>query len=1167
MKKVLFSLLALVLLLVGFAPSLLSTSWGKERLVSILKKQSGHDVTIQSLKLSWFGDQRATGVQILQQKSVPFFRCEKISSSASLWQILVKHDFEALDLTSPSCTLRTSDFIHPAPRIEPKLASFIPDVRIDSAPFSAKLHVQEGEVLLLDKKALIASYKNIKMDAVISQAGSPISWSISGETQEGAIAGHFRLSGKLGKAALIDTDLSNFPLYGIDALLTLFYPDLRGFLLDGVGPSLNLSLKAELSEEALSCKLDAKAAFLSAQLQTIGKGNLISLSNPGNFALSITPQFAEKISQLSPALANLRLKGPLKGAITIETFSVPNKNGALDLPSLAFKASLSTEPALLHTQVGIDLQKLIIDLESPKLEVGIHSKLDLLARANEKSCHIAADGQILELFQKQPTFTGSWQAEGISLTLIEEMMQGRGKLVPILGEKLSMQGSVNTKVRTLTLALQTDTLSLPCAEMSWQKDLLSLKSPVTLSLALSPLLAQEIGAKTGALELNLKTAAIPLTGTWEELRLDADFLTHFVTDTFHFPPVKGSLKCDTLRKVTLALELGLAEQNKERCIFTVSSEGSLDLPKQALHMGVQFELAQNNKPSGAGYGIIDAKALFSPEIDWKIVLDGQNLSLALLDKIFKQPETLTTLFGSSLQLHLEAQKEKVDLSATTPELNVKGALTWKDGSLRLATKTPLEIYYTLTDERFKCLAPLLTNRPPLFEISQPTTLALSVSCLNFPFKDPFNSKELSLLADGGFDRFVFQEIGSKNPIKMDHLVIKIEKKESASPLAFALSSQISTKASGNGTIALQGKLIETSDLSKLSLDFGVDIEQFPTAILDLATHLLNTHTLSPLFGETLDAKANVQLTQGSGPIQFNIHSPNTRIDFKGGVKEGVVTLFEPAHAQVLMTEELSHLVLKEVNPLSISSITSPHPFTLEIDKEDFSLPLNDWKKLSLARARIELGQISCRNEGALQITLGLLKSKTLSNDKQLNLWFAPIDLSIKEGQISLERSEILVSNTFEIATWGALNLLDEKVDMTLGLTAQCLAKAFSINNLPSDYVMHISMRGKMDNVKLDTKAATAKIAALLIWQQRGASGSGGLGGLPGAAFGELLGRMATLPDKGGATPAAKHPFPWEKYKPSGKERKKEGSSSDEPKKKNRIKKGDKPLKQLLKVLR
>jgi hypothetical protein len=63
-------------------------------------------------------------------------------------------------------------------------------------------------------------------------------------------------------------------------------------------------------------------------------------------------------------------------------------------------------------------------------------------------------------------------------------------------------------------------------------------------------------------------------------------------------------------------------------------------------------------------------------------------------------------------------------------------------------------------------------------------------------------------------------------------------------------------------------------------------------------------------------------------------------------------------------------------------------------------------------------------------------------------------------------------------------------------------------------------------VKINTGKATAKIAALLLWQQKDLSGAFGKGS-GGAALGKFLNKIGPLPDGNSKAPPAKKPFPWD----------------------------------------
>jgi hypothetical protein len=473
-----------------------------------------------------------------------------------------------------------------------------------------------------------------------------------------------------------------------------------------------------------------------------------------------------------------------------------------------------------------------------------------------------------------------------------------------------------------------------------------------------------------------------------------------------------------------------------------------------------------------------------------------------------------------------------------------------------------------------------TNASVPFEIKETSVFTIALSKLILPVtpqtsrfpKIQWDMNKLQVAATARNPTLAFLDITSKETILLSGLSFSMNKNGDTGPLTFSLDSGIQTQgtaATKNGSLSINGKLEQTEnrqvafDLSQLTGSFQMKVDQLPSRALDIFARAKG-RTDSPftaLFGNMVNATASADLKNFAGPVSLNINSPQTRASLNGTLAAGALTLKEEIHAQIKITPEMSRLLLKEVNPLNLSYIYSADPITLQIPASGFSFPVYpfDMGKITIPDATIELGKIACRNEGNVNITLGLLKSKQSDKGRDLTLWFAPIDLSVKKGYVDVERTEILLADTYDICIFGGVDLVKNYVDMTLGLTADTLRKAFGIKKLPDTYVLTIPMKGPANNVQINTGKATAKVALLLAWQQKDLAGAMG-GGTAGAIIGGLLDKVATLPDSGAKVPPAKHPFPWEIGRNS--------KTSHEPhEKKRHFKQDEKPLKQIIKVLR
>lgn len=578
--------------------------------------------------------------------------------------------------------------------------------------------------------------------------------------------------------------------------------------------------------------------------------------------------------------------------------------------------------------------------------------------------------------------------------------------------------------------------------------------------------------------------------------------------------------------------------------------------------------------------------------------DFQNISSVFLDTVLGSPmySVLTgPSFNSKCKFQSAHDKQNFTLHWASPYLNFDGGFVMDSKSLQLQGATN-QATWTLTPDSYRALDALLASPSKVmvpFEVKEKSVFSINLAKMSLPVtpKKPtgtfadripdiaFDLNTLQLSLTGNNPKLSFYDKSSQELIQLSAMTFSLNKGPTPSPLSIALdtsvfSQSVSSEASQNGkngSFSLSGQLEPTLDssgrfdLSQLTTQLQLKVQQFPSRILDLLARAKgrNDFPFTTAFGNLINASATLDLKNFTGPVSLNLNTPLTRASLSGSLASGALLLNEPIYAQVKITPEMSRLALKEINPLNLSYLYSQDPITLEIADQGFYFPIYplNMGKVAIPHATLELGKISCRNEGNINIALGLLKSKQLDKGNDLMLWFAPIDLSIQRGLADIERTEILLAETFDICVWGQVDLLQNYVDMTLGLTAATLSKAFGIKNLPEKYVLTLPMKGPADNVQINTSKATAKIALLLAWQQKNIAGAIG-GGPAGAIVGEMLKKMATLPDFDVKVPPAKHPFPWEVDKSPKKK-----TSHRPHEKKRHFKQNERPLKQLFKIFK
>lgn len=515
---------------------------------------------------------------------------------------------------------------------------------------------------------------------------------------------------------------------------------------------------------------------------------------------------------------------------------------------------------------------------------------------------------------------------------------------------------------------------------------------------------------------------------------------------------------------------------------------------------------------------------------------------AIISSLPLENQELRALVGDSLRVNFSYSHSLLTLSAQTPTLALGESFFKHNGGWVL--QKPTELHFlspdaiknpwvhfsepfalSIQDLKFPSLSAKATLEPPQFLIGKfPVKQAhigidlqdakllsvnLKSSTLNAKLKAEL---EKSLALDASCTKLDVDSVGTLHNLSLqagyDYPTQTLEAEFSARSLASDVSGRVDLEIEKTPK-NLSGKL---------------EMEKFSSAFLDLFYPNLR---LRAWLGPTVSANGSFDFNEGSGPLDLRLHSTNARLTATGSMQGGILRLEDPLYAELQLTEELAPLLLEEVNPLSVPTITSTNPLTLEIAPEHTTIPLLPFNPalLNISKARLNLGQISCANVGNIHYTLQLLQQKFL-NEKDLHLWFAPADLSISNGIASLERTEILIDKRIEICSWGDVNIPGDSVQMVIGIPAETIKKVFGIKDLPSKYVLQLPMYGPLNNIKIDSSKATSKIGALMLWKKAATAGAGAIGGLPGMIAGELFGKV-TLPDRDKKAPPAKRPFPWE----------------------------------------
>ncbi|MCH9613742.1 MAG: hypothetical protein SP1CHLAM54_07510 [Chlamydiia bacterium] len=454
-----------------------------------------------------------------------------------------------------------------------------------------------------------------------------------------------------------------------------------------------------------------------------------------------------------------------------------------------------------------------------------------------------------------------------------------------------------------------------------------------------------------------------------------------------------------------------------------------------------------------------------------------------------------SLIGPQLNLNLSHQEGIFDLNASSDNLFVDGKL--REVSSGNYAGGPLEFEWTLSDQSYHALARFL-DKPAhdVIKIKQPTKLKVNVHDISFPFPLE-NIWDVKVRADLKLDDLYLEP---------DYRLANVKGSISKEDLTkFTLQGDAKSKWH-TGSFKFEGAQAK-------SFRIKGNVDNLPSIFLDILPISVN---LSRILGDRVSATFNSYLKEGNGNVECIVHSPTCKTALYAKLRDGYLYLVKPWQAELVITPELSELLFKD---MGVTVASSSNPLSVYVDPRGFEMPYKNYKvrDLRLPFARVDIGQLVVRNRGNPENVSELFKLQ-FDERKLIHVWFAPMDLSVKNGIMSIDRTEVLYNQAQEICYWGQIDLYREYVNMIIGLTAQSLDSALGIV-LPPNYVLKVPLRGPYGDVQLDKQAAMSQIA-MLIAGRVGSMAPGPWGSLF-EAFGEAAKNQSDIPPP-------KHPFPWEK---------------------------------------
>lgn len=1026
-SKIILSILVVgffcLLIAIAALPSILSTSWGNEKIAQLVNSKISGKIAFKNLHLSWLKEQSLEDAQLFDSEGQQIASLASASAKTPLWNFIFNNGKKgAYDVSGLNAQVFQ----------EADGQTNIQHALAEKGTVKSTDNAKQGVAITLNE-VNASGFIGIEKTNHIQ---------LSGKTSQGMLEGSFNINvsfGDINKDTLfanqhhlntdqigkmqIHANTTNFPVRLLDEALSVSAPSYRGLVLAALGDKLDLDLEEAVGLDGIDLNLKINTSFVHGKLNAVLKDDRLIVNEPDSIEMTIQPKLIEILNQLIASENKIQLKKPTQGHFNLSkmnlVFDLQKNRSFIDLANSYILGNFIVDQAdLVIAPVGdISLQKFNLMIDAPPNKSDkIVFVLESQAARNSEITQINFKGSLNKLYNSEElsslkNIEMALDMQDVPVVFLTELAGTSPLLIDVLGQNINAQ--VSFVSNDFNAEIKSDAAHAKIAGRleNWEKFLLT--SPATL-------------------HYNLNPAAMNILGL-NGLKLDGSSQIHVNVDTdqrginfFDLSglQLKGLLKID---QINLYDNAGTLQQ--------LSVPWEISAPNNMI--ALQFN-ALTKLDSGKSQGAVEGFLKISPWIDGNEINFSQS-HLASHIKLMNFPVAFIEKMGSQNDLiSLIGPTINVDLNAQIPVSQKQS------GSIQLA----------------------------------------------------FNGKNLNGQGSATIEN------GKNIAFSLNG-----QHQESSTPLPFSINGRAENPFTPSGEL----------NINNLVLGLDAKFQKFPIKILGRLLGIKDEirQRIAATLGETINADIHMQIDHLNGPVKAQLSGNNGSAALDAQINHGVLTLNKNFQTQITLTQEFGRDVLEDIFPLARGLIGSDNPLTINVDAAGFALPLKnfDIRSVKIGSASLELGKVHFRRDGQLGVVLSLLNA---FKGDTITVWFTPIYASMQNGVVNLRRMDMLIMDTYPIATWGIVDLGADKVNMMIGLTGQSLLKGFNIIGLGKDYILQIPFKGTINNASIDKKTATAKIAAVMAASR----------GPQGMLIGTALHIAAGVLSEKNAPPPTTNPLPW-----------------------------------------
>ena len=1127
-------LLLLFFTLSAALPTWLSTDSGTKALVSWLNARMDGKLTIDKLTINWLGSQRLENVTWLDGSGNLILNLQKLETETSLLYLL-------LGGRSPGRTTLEEPYLYLSEQTTEKM--HLKQKRKAGQKksrrhawryptFKDELHVHNGNLIFAPGKFPGITISQIQIDKNLGDD----SLTLSAHTAQGNQEGTITIQASFAEKTQAQINLIHFPLAALDGL------EGSSLFTDILGPTLSLEMHLEKDGySSLSLYGTATSANLNAYVEGITQDNQFNLSPQTHLDFTITPAlFKTLIDEKERKDWDLASKTHIQ--VEVEKGIFPMSLSAPRFEDIVLQANLSIDRAELHHQGlgSYSLKKFTGSvIAAQNLEIAYEGEIQ-----GKEQTKLA--GTISLTPEKKILFEYAYQGFPVSLlSLFSSELEKNVRLLfggqfdmksqgTYMDEEVDAHVALTSRQTQLTAHI---TGTLP--ELNFES-----KGATSIPHAHSKLLGKSLDFNlNGKMNLIGNQFSIPFVkGNVSNAFVSLDLRGKMGEEGMPFTP-------DTIQLMSTGVVKkipGLDEQtapNIENTIVYLQADGSKNhIYIKAEGAGIDAVIDVDQFIQEGRIALSQAKTTFSTQL--------QNFPSQMIGLLISETFDLSPYIGETVNVKARGSYTPHEEPRFSVAMDAEGrgflaSLGFTlDGTLTVLQDHPSYIHWDITPERYNALMSTFrhdqTTEPP-FVLSRKTQFKLDISQFSCP--SPFPQDLSHFLCQSGFvgnihlgpttfhskytgESVTFQEvkgfIKGENFSKGIDLILggdiwaaNVPQSEKSS---FAFDGQMLNFWTPDGHFNRQGLTVK----GVLSLDL-LPVHQV-SGIIPLSTE---TRTVvQAVLGELMNARIYGEISQLSGPLTIDIKASNFKANLPLQLHPNAIYLRDTVDAEITLTKAVNATLLKDINPLFISGAYSDHPLKLYIDPQGFVLPIRPFslQNVRIGKAILDIGRIRVLNGGQVEYLVNFLQAKEFSPDGLMQAWFTPIFFTLQDGVASYKRFDALLGNNIHIAMWGSINLINNRVSMTLGIAPRTLRERFKVAGLHKQDMFQVLMRGTTEKLELDWSSAYTRIAFLVA-----KTAGGGIGLLIGGLLEPLI--TASLGEEP-VPPPTTDPLPWESQYPS-----------------------------------